>query len=263
MAVRILLVEDDPDIVRSLQELLEREGYAVRQTDAQDEAVRLATAPGHQAFDLALVDVTLRQGNGFAVCSAIKDATPEVPVVFLTASGDEYSTVAGLTMGADDYVAKPFRPRELLARIAAILRRSRPAAEQTLRLGDVELDPARARVTKAGRELVLTPIEYRLLLQFAAHPGRLVTRDAIREALWEEAGAYVSDNTINVYVRRLRKKIEDDPAHPQLVVTVRGLGGYRGVADPEEAPGGSPALDAGAADKGATGPDGATDQGGR
>ena len=150
-------------------------------------------------------------------------------MIVLTASDDEYSTVAGLDMGADDYITKPFRARELLSRIKSVLRRT-SGASAALRLGDVEVDPAAAVVRKAGREVQLTALEYRLLLLFAQSQGRLVTREHVRNAIWDSAGEYVSDNTLNVYVKRLRDKIEDDPADPQLVLTVRGLGYKAGPA---------------------------------
>lgn len=220
--MHILLVEDDALIVASLTELLRDEGYGVSVADTQNGAV---SAAAELRPDLVLLDVTLKEGNGFATCAAIKAQEPDLPVIFLTASGDEPNTVAGFAMGADDYVAKPFRPRELLARIASVLRRTR-RAPQALTFGSLAIDPERAVVTRGGQEIVLSALEYRLLLLFASHAGRLVTRERIREALWEEAGAYVEDNTITVYVKRLRDKIEDDPAHPQLIVTARGLG-YR------------------------------------
>lgn len=221
--MRILLVEDDPIITSALSELLEAEGYDVDTCATQDEAIARATGAGGCPYDLALLDVTLAQGNGFAVCNAIKQASPSTPVIFLTASGDEFNTVTGLTMGADDYVAKPFRPRELIARIAGVLRRSRPE-QRSLALGPLTIDPTRARVTRSGEELALSALEYRLLLLFATNPGKLVTRDMVRDALWEDAGAYIEENTLSVYVKRLRDKIEDDPAHPRFIVTVRGLG---------------------------------------
>ena len=220
--MRILLVEDDPDIIRSLSELLQDAGFAVENAPTQSLAIRLV---GEQGFDLALLDVTLAEGNGFAVCAAIKESHPELPVIFLTASDDEFNTVAGLSMGADDYIAKPFRPRELLARIKGVLRRANPS-EQVVRLGPVQVDPTRARASKGGVEIELSAIEYRLLLLFATNAGKIVTREMMREALWEDAGAFVEDNTLSVYIKRLRDKIEDDPAAPQLIKTVRGMG-YR------------------------------------
>lgn len=218
--MRILLVEDDHAIVRALTDLLEGEGFAVRSCATQDGAQHALAA---EAFDIALLDVTLAQGNGFAVCAAAREAAPDMPVIFLTASDDEYSTVAGLDMGAVDYIAKPFRARELLSRVKSVLRRT-SGASAALRLGDVEVDPTAAAVRKAGAEVQLTALEYRLLLLFAQSQGRLVTREHVRNAIWDSAGEYVSDNTLNVYVKRLRDKIEDDPTNPKLVLTVRGLG---------------------------------------
>lgn len=221
---RILLAEDDQLIVEGLSELLANEGFVVDSSPTQAGAVELACRPG-AGYALALVDLTLAEGNGFAVCNAIKTAAPDVPVIFLTAADDELNTVTGLSMGADDYVAKPFRPRELVARIHAAIRRAHP--ERTvLRLGRVAIDPDRAHVELDDQEVALSALEYRLLLLFAKNAGRLVTRDMMREALWDDAGAYVEENTLSVYIKRLRDKLEDDPSDPQLIVTVRGLG-YR------------------------------------
>ena len=218
--MRILLVEDDAAIVAALSNLLASEGYEVESASRQDAAVSLLES---SSYDLALLDVSLEQGSGFAVCAAAREKAPAMPVVFLTASDDEYSTVAGLDMGAVDYIAKPFRARELLARINAALRRGQ-GATTLLALGDVEIDPVSATVRKRGEEVVLSALEYRLLLLFAQNAGSLVTRDRLRNALWDSAGEYVSDNAINVYIKRLRERIEDDPSDPKIVVTVRGLG---------------------------------------
>ncbi len=229
MAERILLVEDDPTIVESLGELLRSEGYAVDHAATQDGALEaaLGTGDAHAGtpvpYALVLLDVTLAQGNGFAVCTALKQARPNLPVIFLTASSDEFTTVAGIQMGADDYIAKPFRPRELLARIAATIRRAQPA-QRVLRFGTLTIDTDRAHVERDGAELALSALEYRLLLLFALNPGKLVTREQIRTALWDDAGTYIEENTLSVYIKRLRDKIEDDPAHPVLIETVRGLG---------------------------------------
>lgn len=225
MPAHILLVEDDPLIVESLSELLAREGYAVDAVDSQDRAIRAAIEPANPqaAVQLVLLDITLAQGNGLAVCGAIKQARPELPVIFLTASDDEFTTVTGLTMGADDYIAKPFRPRELLARIAAALRRTQPA-RHIVHLGPIAIDTDRARVERDGTEVVLSAMEYRLLLLFATNPDKLITREAIRDALWNDAGTYIEENTLTVYINRLRNKIESDPTSPRLIQTVRGLG---------------------------------------
>lgn len=220
--MKILVVEDDPLIVRTLGELLEAEGYEVVTTARQDEATTLLT---QSSFDLLLLDITLAQGNGFAVCAAARQAHPGMPVIFLTASDDEYSTVAGLDMGAADYIAKPFRARELLSRIRVALRK-RQGSDPVLSIGPLQLNPSTATVAKDGAELVLSALEYRLLLYFLQNQGRLITREMLRDAIWDSAGEYVSDNSINVYIRRLRERIEDDPANPDVIVTVRGLG-YR------------------------------------
>lgn len=231
MASRILLVEDDQLIVESLVELMSSEGYAIDSVSTQWEAIsRVLLDPaegGGAPYALVLLDVTLAEGNGFAVCSAIKQQRPELPVIFLTASDDEFTTVAGIQMGADDYIAKPFRPRELLARVAAVIRRS-GSSRGSLRLGPLLIDVDRAHVERSGRDVVLSALEYRLLLLFAMNAGKLVSRDMIREALWDEAGTYIEENTLSVYIKRLRDKIEDDPSEPRLIVTVRGLG-YKAI----------------------------------
>lgn len=217
---RILLVEDDAMIIETLTELLEGEGYDVESVSTQADAIACALS---RPPALILLDVTLAEGNGFAVCAAVKHERPQVPVIFLTASADEFTTVAGIQMGAEDYISKPFRPRELLARVAAAIRRAQPG-HTTISLGPLVIDPERARVERDGREVVLSALEYRMLMLFATNAGKVVTRDQIREALWDDAGAYIEENTLSVYIKRLRGKIEDDPAEPSLVMTVRGVG---------------------------------------
>ena len=218
--MRVLLVEDDGAIVRTLSELLADEGFSVVTEATQDGACgRLAA----ESFDIALLDVTLAQGNGFAVCAAAREVAPDMPVIFLTASDDEYSTVAGLDMGAVDYIAKPFRARELVSRMRGALRRASPA-DNVLTVGDVRLDVSSGAVTRGGAEVFLSALEYRLLLYFLQHKGKLVTREMLRDAIWDSAGEYVSDNALNVYTKRLREKVEADPSDPSIIVTVRGLG---------------------------------------
>lgn len=218
--MRVLLVEDDGAIVRTLSELLADEGFSVVAEATQDGACgRLAA----ESFDIALLDVTLAQGNGFAVCAAAREVAPDMPVIFLTASDDEYSTVAGLDMGAVDYIAKPFRARELVSRMRGALRRTSPA-DNVLTVGDVRLNVTSGAVTRGGAEVFLSALEYRLLLYFLQHKGKLVTREMLRDAIWDSAGEYVSDNALNVYIKRLREKVEADPSDPQIIVTVRGLG---------------------------------------
>ncbi|MCI9129772.1 MAG: response regulator transcription factor [Eggerthellaceae bacterium] len=218
--MKVLVAEDDAAIVEALSALLESEGMQVR-AEATQEAACAALEAGQ--YDIALLDISLKGGSGFAVCAAARQMAPQMPVIFLTASDDEYSTVAGLDMGAVDYITKPFRPRELISRIRAAVRRNDPS-QSKLSVGDVQLDANSGAVTKSGRQLSLSALEYRLLLYFFQHEGKLVTREMLRDAVWESAGEYVSDGALNVYVKRLREKIETDPANPQIIVTARGLG---------------------------------------
>lgn len=218
--MQVLLVEDDSVIVSALTDLLRNEGFSVQACATQDQACDMLL---QQDFDIALLDITLSQGNGFAVCAAARRSAPKMPVIFLTASDDEYSTVAGLDMGAVDYIAKPFRPRELISRIKNALRVANPS-ESELVVGDVKINPSSGMVLKSGREVFLSALEYRLLLYFVQRKGKLVTREMLRDAIWDSAGEYVSDNALNVYIKRLREKIEDDPSDPKFIVTIRGLG---------------------------------------
>jgi len=218
---QIFLVEDDREIAKNLTRLLETEGFSVRHAPTQAEAVQLL---GQETFDLALVDISLPDGNGFAVCTQVKQAQ-DIPVLFLTASGDEASVVTGLNMGADDYITKPFRPRELLARIAAALRKA-GQVPAVFTVQSLAVDMANGLVKKDGRELFLSPLEYRLLLLFINNPKTILTRDRLLDELWDAAGEFVNDNTLTVYIKRLREKIEDDPASPKIIRTVRGTG-YR------------------------------------
>ena len=218
---RLLLVEDDPMILNALTAFLREEGFETETADGQRAALELLS---RHSFDLVLLDITLREGNGFDTCQAIK-AQSAVPVFFLTASGDESSTVAGLDMGADDYIAKPFRPRELLSRIRSALRRSGADAAR-LMLGPLTLDTDKGEVYREGVPLALSALEYRMLLLFAGNRGKLLSRTRLLEELWDMGGEFVNDNTLTVCIKRLRDKIEEDPAAPRIIKTVRGLG-YR------------------------------------
>ena len=217
----ILLVEDDLSIVNNLTDFLQQEGFRVTAVHGQTDALRLLDAEDCP-FDLLLLDVSLADGNGFAVCGAAKRIT-ELPVIFLTASGDEFSVVTGLDLGADDYIAKPFRPRELVSRINSVMRRYGKTSLRLEYLG-LRADPARGIVTKNGTELVLSALEYRLLLLFFNNKGLVLSRSRILEELWDIAGEFVNDNTLTVYIKRLREKIEDDPANPVFIRTIRGIG---------------------------------------
>lgn len=218
---RILLVEDDGTIVAALTQFLRSEGFSVQSASGQTEAFAAIEAA---EFDLVLLDVGLKDGNGFSICSAIKQRTKSA-VIFLSASGDEYSVVTGLDLGADDYIAKPFRPRELISRIRSVLRRT-GRAQSVIELGGVRVDTDRAVATKNGVDLNLSALEYRLLLVFLNHRGVTLSRAKLLEEIWDVAGDFVNDNTLTVYIKRLREKLEDDPQEPQLIRTVRGVG-YR------------------------------------
>ncbi len=219
----ILLVEDDAAIVKNLTEFLKREGFSVISAEGQQEAFA-ALQENTPMIDLVLLDVTLSNGNGFAVCAKIKSET-ELPVIFLTASGDEFSIVTGLDIGADDYIAKPFRPRELISRINSVLRRYQKTSS-VLTCRALTLDTSKAAAYKNGEELALSTLEYRLLLYFMQNQGQALSRDMILDAMWDFAGEYVNDNTLSVYVKRLREKIEDDPSNPTYIRTLRAIG-YR------------------------------------
>lgn len=218
---RIFLVEDDKGIARNLVLLLRSEGFAVTHAQTQQEAVLMLA---EEKYDLALVDISLPDGNGFAVCTEIRQ-TQNIPVIFLTASGDEASVVTGLNMGAEDYITKPFRPRELIARIGVALRKS-GCSQAAFEIGGLHVDTASGIVKKNGKEVFLSALEYRLLLVFIGSPKSVITRDRLLDELWDAAGEFVSNNTLTVYIKRLREKIEDDPSAPQIILTVRGIG-YR------------------------------------
>lgn len=217
--IKVLLVEDDKGIVCNLTEFLSVEGFEVENASGQNEALEILKS---KKFDLALLDISLSDGNGFAICSAIKTEYA-LPVIFLTASGDEYSTVTGFELGADDYISKPFRPRELVSRIKNILRLT-GASSNLIHLQDVTVDTVKGTATKGGKDLYLSALEYRLLLFFLNNRGTVLSRTQLLEAIWDVAGDFVNDNTLTVYIKRLREKIENDPQNPTVIKTVRGLG---------------------------------------
>lgn len=220
---RILLIEDDQQLARNLIRFLQTESFEIVHAAGQTDGLY---AFEMQHFDCALVDLSLQDGNGFSVCSEIRKNS-DLPVIFLTASADEACTVAGFEVGADDYIGKPFRPRELVARIKNAMRKKQVSPQQ-LRCGNVAIDPVRGIVTKNGTELFLSALEYRLLLVFFTNKEQLLSRDRLIDELWSVSSEFVSDNTLNVYMKRLREKIEDDPQNPKIIRTVRGLG-YKAV----------------------------------
>ncbi|OUP80241.1 DNA-binding response regulator [Lachnoclostridium sp. An169] len=218
---RVLFVEDDEQIVENLTEFLSKEGYLVKAVSTQRETMNLLE---EEAFDLMLLDVTLKEGNGFSVCTAVK-AQYDLPVIFLTALGDEFSVVTGLDMGADDYISKPFRPRELVSRMRSVLRRA-GKNQAAVEIGGIRIDTEKGIVTREEQEIFLSALEYRLLLVFLNHRGMVLTRSMLLDEIWDAAGDFVNDNTLTVYIKRLREKIEKDPQKPEIILTVRGMG-YR------------------------------------
>ena len=222
--MKVFIVEDDPIIVEGLTIALNQEGYEVTSFDNVADSIKEIDSEVH--YDVCLLDVNLPDGDGFQVCKAIRSKS-NVPVIFLTACDDEIHTVLAFEQGADDYIAKPFRIRELLARIKAILRRS--GAEQTrnevVNVGGNQVDIMSGKVFRNGEEIFLSAVEYRLLLTFIKSRGQLLTRQQILTAMWDSAGDFVNDNTLTVYVRRLRKKLEE-PGDKPVIETVRGVG-YR------------------------------------
>lgn len=216
---KILLVEDDKSIISNLTQFLAAEGYEVKSASGQTKALSMMEK---ERFDLVLLDISLSEGNGFAVCKAVK-SNYRIPVIFLTASGDEYSTVTGFELGADDYIAKPFRPRELSSRIRNILRLT-GGTGTVISLRTITVDTVKGIASKNGKDLYLSALEYRLLLVFLNNRGRILSRAQLLEAIWDIAGEFVNDNTLTVYIKRLREKIEDDPQNPDIIKTVRGLG---------------------------------------
>ena len=221
---RICLVEDDREIAKNLVLLLRSEGFAVTHAPTREEA--FAAAEEHK-FDLALIDIALPDGNGFTVYTKIKE-TQDIPVIFLTASGDETSVVTGLNMGADDYITKPFRPLVLGAKVKALIRRNKNMVldhSDVLDCGPFTYNTSTMRFYKGEEEISLSSKENSLMLLFMKHPGQLFTKDMIYEHVWGTSVA-VDDNAIIVYIHRLRGKIEEDRQKPEHIVTVRGLG-YR------------------------------------
>lgn len=218
---KILIVEDDTDIVESLTVLLQEEGYSVCQAFNAKTALRILY---DENIDLLLLDISLPDGNGYSLCTAAKQST-NAPVIFLTAMTDEPSIITGFQLGADDYITKPFKPMELIYRIRNALRKS-GKVPSVFQVEDLHIDVSKGIVTKAGAEVILSALEYRLLLIFLNHFGETLSRRTLLHEIWDIAGDYVNDNTLTVYIKRLRDKIESNPANPVILKTVRGLG-YR------------------------------------
>ncbi|MDY3986425.1 MAG: response regulator transcription factor [Peptoniphilaceae bacterium] len=216
---RILIVEDDRAIISSLAHFLQSEGYLTDTVSGQREAEAYLD---DAAPDLILLDISIENGDGYSLCRLAKKKN--FPVIFLTASDDEPSVVRGLDMDADDYITKPFRPRELLSRIRSVLRRYE--APDKIEVEDLKIYPEQGIVLRQDREVPLSALEFRLLNIFLNNRGILLSRNRLLDEIWDIGGDFVNDNTLTVYIKRLRQKLEADPQNPRIIQTVRGLG-YR------------------------------------
>ena len=222
---KILLLEDDISLVDGLKYSLKKNGFETEIVRTVSEALNSIENIGK--YDLLILDVTLPDGTGFDVCEAVRRQGQQVPIIFLTASDEEVNIIRGLDSGGDDYITKPFRLGELCSRIRALLRRagvSNANNTTVIECGDITVDLLGSRALLNGKNLELTSAEYRLLCLLVRNVNRIVTREIILRELWDEAGNFVDNNTLSVYVRRLREKVEADPSHPRHLITVRGFG---------------------------------------
>jgi len=222
---RIHVIEDDKDIVELVRYNLEKDGFQViASSDGATGLAQIRKAPP----DLVVLDLMLPKLSGLDICKEVrKDASlNRLPILILTAKGEEADRVVGLELGADDYVTKPFSPRELVARVKALLRRAEPpaaASEKLIEIGSLRIDPAAYRVTRGGKAVPMSTLEFRLLYFLAARPNRVFTRDQLLDGVWG-TDRFVTPRSVDVYVRRLREKMESDPQHPAHLKTIRGAG---------------------------------------
>lgn len=217
----IFLLEDDEAIGIGLTYSLENEGYNVTLAKSVKEAEKIID---EKEFSLYILDLTLPDRSGYDVCKRIK-AKGDLPVIFLTAYDDEVNVIMGFELGADDYISKPFRVKELMLRIKSVMRRySNETSDGIIKINNLKINTNEAKVYKNNEEIILTAMEYRLLLILLSNRGKVLSRTALLENIWDVAGDFVEDNTLTVYIKRLRDKIEEDPAKPEFIKTVRGLG---------------------------------------
>jgi two-component system, OmpR family, response regulator VicR len=224
--MKILLVEDDKTIASGLEYSLQQDDYETILCH-NSESAKTILAEKLNEIDLCLFDLSLPDGSGYELCELVKKRSDK-PVIFLTALDDEVNVVMGLDMGADDYITKPFRLRELLSRIKSVLRRynkqSQLQPKTNIEIENIRINTLEGKVFKNGDEVLMTALEYRLLLIFANHIGQVLTRNQLLERIWDVAGDFVNDNTLTVYIKRLREKLEDNPQSPTIIKTIRGLG---------------------------------------
>ena len=222
---KLLLLEDDISLIDGLRYSLKKNGFDVDFVRTVQEALQKLTEINQ--YDLLILDVTLPDGTGFEVCEKVRKQNEQIPIIFLTASDEEVNIIRGLDSGGDDYITKPFKLGELCSRIRALLRRVAASSNEIKSLvesGGISIDLLGSRAYLHGQPLDLTSAEYRFLCLLVRNTGRIVTRDTILNELWDGSGDFVDDNTLSVYVRRLREKVETDPSHPQQLLTVRGFG---------------------------------------
>lgn len=218
--IKVLLVEDEEAILLGLQYCLEQKGFLCYCAPCGEEALKIASL---KEIDIALLDLNLPDMNGFQVMENLRKMK-DFPVLFLTANLEEVSIVKGLDMGADDYITKPFKTRELISRMRAVLRRKKKNVGNLIHLGKVVIDLNSAKVLKDNKDVMLTALEYKILLTLALNPNMVFTREKILADIWDVNEEYVNDNTLTVYIKRIREKIEDDVNHPKIIITVRGVG---------------------------------------
>ena len=219
--MNLFLLEDDYAIATGLCYSLENEGYSVTHASGVKQAIDIISK---EKFSLYILDLTLPDGSGYDVCKEIKKQG-DLPVIFLTAYDDEVNVVMGFKFGADDYISKPFRLKELLVRIKSVLRRyNNETADGVIKFKDLTVNTNEAKVYKDGNEIILTAMEYRLLLILLNNRGKVLSRTQLLENIWDVDGEFVEDNTLTVYIKRLRDKIEEEPNRPLIIKTVRGLG---------------------------------------
>lgn len=218
--MKILIVEDDESILDGLTFCLRKEGFLVDSASTGEEAYQRVLS---SFFDLLLLDINLPDMNGLKLYQKIKESQ-DIPTIFLTANDSELSVVEALDSGADDYITKPFKTRELISRIHSVLRRAKKEEKEVLQIQDVRIYPKEAKVLKKDVPIFLTALEYRILLILFMNPGKVFTRERILANIWDTEEEYVNDNTLTVYIKRIREKIEDDSTNPKIILTVRGIG---------------------------------------
>lgn len=220
--INILMIEDDSTIAFGVKYALEQEGFKI---DISKDLENARFNLKEKSYDIILLDVMLPDGNGYDFCKEIR-SIKDIPIIFLTACDDEVNIVMGLDIGGDDYITKPFRVRELISRIKAVVRRNKgeDSGKKILKYGDLSIHTLQARVYKGDKEVLLTSAEYKLLLILIQNENIVLSRNQILEKLWDVTYDFINDNTLTVYIKRLREKIEDDSSNPKFIITVRGMG---------------------------------------